>query len=518
MFFCEPEGPSLAEYVKAITADKVDDYFHRISQDLDLTGRGIGIQPSAVKNELRPAKMFVSMLKHDVIFGHLDQATKNEMTLRLEAVIERLTVLEKRNQKAIGESMTKKHIKKSREGLKFHPIDRKKCFSNPEVDAKIKEIIDDERVKSSAKRRVTDQKKYTFFLGYLVTRLSLNHFQRPGAVGGMTVEEFQGGSQQSVPLEFGERYLIQVAEHKNKHNMPASFFIDEFEKRLVKLYLKGYRPDSDSDKVFLMLRNGKEIDNASKITSEFQAKFGLAKVSPTDMRHALVQIEALCPEEAKSDADISAISNHSKQTALSHFSVEIAAFTTRKQIDCVHRMIKKTANMSLDVLGNVHAAPGTSDSGPQPAGSVVEVATVASDTVPPQDDDGDDAASVASSVSSAGVVESRQMRVQRIKEKLKETFPVTVDCKFPGVKDVLDAIATLYPEGLDQSEKAYLKVNVVGSWREEQHRARAYELSQRVNLRGLTEREVIVHAQTEFPHWGNFPKIAGYCRKYMKQT
>ena len=107
MFFCEPEGPSLAEYVKAITADKVDDYFHRISQDLDLTGRGIGIQPSAVKNELRPAKMFVSMLKHDVIFGHLDQATKNEMTLRLEAVIERLTVLEKRKQKAIGESMTK---------------------------------------------------------------------------------------------------------------------------------------------------------------------------------------------------------------------------------------------------------------------------------------------------------------------------------------------------------------------------------------------------------------------------
>ena len=169
-----------------------------------------------------------------------------------------MSVLEKRNQKAIGETMTKKHIQKSREGLKFHSINREKCFSNPEVD-KI-QIIADENKKSSADRRVTDQKKYSFFLGYLITRLSLNHFQSPGAVGGMT-EEFQGGIREPVPLEFGEWYLIQVAEHKNKHNMPATFFIDEFEK-LVKLYLKRFRPDSDSDKVFLMLLKGSEVENA----------------------------------------------------------------------------------------------------------------------------------------------------------------------------------------------------------------------------------------------------------------
>ena len=228
--------------------------------------------------------------------------------------------------------MSKNHIKKSREGLKFHPIDRKKCFSNPEVDDKIKQIIADKNKKSSAKRNwVTDQKKNSFFLGYLITRLSLNHFQRPSAVGGMMVEEFQGGIQQSVPLEFGEGYLIEVAEHK-KHNMPASFFIHEFEKKLVKLYLKRFRPDSDSEKVFLMLCKGSGIENASKITSEFQAKYGLAKVSPTDMKHALVQIEAFCPEKAKSEADISAISNHSKQTARSHYPGEIAALTTRKQM------------------------------------------------------------------------------------------------------------------------------------------------------------------------------------------
>ena len=129
------------------------------------------------------------------------------------------------------------------------------------------------------------------------------------------------------------------------------------------------------------------------------------------MRHDLVQIEAICPEEAKSEADISAISNHCKQTARSHYSVETAAFTTQKQIECVHRMIQNTAHISLDSLGNVHAAPqpGTSNTDPQQAGSVVEVATVTSDTDPPQNDGGDDA---ASSVSSTEAVESRQIRVQ----------------------------------------------------------------------------------------------------------
>ena len=99
-------------------------------------------------------------------------------------------------------------------------------------------------------------------------------------------------------------------------------------------------------------------------------------------------------------------------------------------------MTQKTAHMSLDSLGNVHAAPqqGTSNMDPQQAGSVVEVATVTSDTDPPQDDGGDDAASAASSVSSAEAVESRQMRVKRVKAKVKETHPVTEESKPPGWK------------------------------------------------------------------------------------
>ena len=90
MHVCEPEGQTLDDYIKAIsiTADKIDKYFHRISQDLDLTGRGIGIQPSAVKNELRLVKMFIEMLNHDAIFGNFDQATKSQMSTRLAAVID----------------------------------------------------------------------------------------------------------------------------------------------------------------------------------------------------------------------------------------------------------------------------------------------------------------------------------------------------------------------------------------------------------------------------------------------
>ena len=220
------------------------------------------------------------------------------------------------------------------------------------------------------------------------------------------------------------------------------------------------------------------------------------------MRHALVQIEALCPEEAKSEADISAISNHSKPTARSHYSVEIVAFTTGKQIECVHRMIQKTAHMSSENLGNVHAAPqpGTSDTDPQQAGSVVEVATVTFDTDPPQDG-GDDAASVASPVSSAEAVESRQMRVKSVKDKVKETHPFTEESKCPGVKDIMAAIAVVYPGGLDKSEIVHLKITVIGSWRKEQHRTRAYALSRRVDLRRLTDREVLGHAWTEYPNW-----------------
>ena len=84
--------------------------------------------------------------------------------------------------------------------MKFHHINREKCFSNPEVDDKIQQIIADKNQKCSADHRVTDQKRYAFFLGYLIMRLSLNHFQRPGAVGGMTAEEFKGGVREPVPL------------------------------------------------------------------------------------------------------------------------------------------------------------------------------------------------------------------------------------------------------------------------------------------------------------------------------
>ena len=121
-------------------------------------------------------------------------------------------------------------------------------------------------------------------------------------------------------------------------------------------------------------------------------------------------------------------------------------------------MIQKTAHMSLDRFGNVHAAPqpGTSDTDPQQAGSVVEVATVTSDMDPPQDG-GDDAASVVSSVSSAEAVESRQMRVQGVKAKVKETHPVTEESKPPGEKDVMAAIAVVYPGGLDKIRNCSLE-------------------------------------------------------------
>ena len=74
----------------------------------------------------------------------------------------------------------------------------------------------------------------------------------------MTTEELKEGLKRVVSLEFGERYHILVADHKLGNIQPASFFVDEYEKKLLELYRKRYRPNGPRNKLFLTFGSGAE--------------------------------------------------------------------------------------------------------------------------------------------------------------------------------------------------------------------------------------------------------------------
>ena len=98
--------------------------------------------------------------------------------------------------------MTKKQI--GSKCLTFLPANRGKTLTNSQIKAELDQIANEEK-QNKSKGHQTSHSKYNFILGYLTTRLQLDHFQRPGAVVGMTTEEWKEGLKNVVSLEFGER-------------------------------------------------------------------------------------------------------------------------------------------------------------------------------------------------------------------------------------------------------------------------------------------------------------------------
>ena len=63
----ERQGGAHLDPTSAIHPNSVDDYFHRLSQDLDGSGKGYGLQPTAIKNEIRACKLFFMKCRDDSV-------------------------------------------------------------------------------------------------------------------------------------------------------------------------------------------------------------------------------------------------------------------------------------------------------------------------------------------------------------------------------------------------------------------------------------------------------------------
>ena len=350
--FMERQGGAHLDPTSAIHPNSVDDYFHRLSQDLDGSGKGYGLQPTATKNEIRACKLFFMKCRDDSVCEGDDKRANIFRTY-----IDRLDGMSRVNSRKVSWTMTKQNIEIGNKGLIFHPINRAKTFTNSEIEAELDQIVNEEK-QNKSKERQASHSKYSFLLGYLTTRLQLDHFQRPGAVVGMTTEQLKEGLKRVVSLEFGERYHILVADHKLGNIQPASFFVDEYEKKLLELYRKRYRPNGPRNKLFLTFGSGKNITNFSKITEQFQARFGLLRITPMEMRAAIDQIKVLCPKGLATSAtvNISAITSHSAVTAQKYYQSTIFHHEAQKAIESVHRIINATAHLAQD--HDVLNAPG----------------------------------------------------------------------------------------------------------------------------------------------------------------
>ena len=116
--------------------------------------------------------------------------------------IDRLDGMSRVNSTKVSQTMTKTQI--GSKCLTFHPGNRAKTFTNSQIKAELDQIANEEK-QNKSKGHQTSHSKYNFLLGYLTTRLQLDHFQRPGAVVGMTTEELKEGLKNVVSLEFVER-------------------------------------------------------------------------------------------------------------------------------------------------------------------------------------------------------------------------------------------------------------------------------------------------------------------------
>ena len=107
-----------------------------------------------------------------------------------------------------------------------------------------------------------------------------------------------------------------------------------------------------------LLSDQEKTSQISQITEQFQARFGLLRITPMEMRAAIDQIKVLCPKGLATSAtvNISAITSHSAVTAQKYYQSTIFHHEAQKAIESVHRIINATAHLAQD--HDVFNAPG----------------------------------------------------------------------------------------------------------------------------------------------------------------
>lgn len=171
------------------------------------------------------------------------------------------------NRKRIAKAMTQKYIKHGNDGIRIQPCEYHRSVANKTVQTKLWFV--------KAKYRQAPAKcnsDYCFLASYLINHLAISHFQRPSAVLGITLEEFQRATSQEVKIKDGIRFELLVADHKTGASKPAVFYLEPAEKELINLFIKKFRPNTRStDKVFIN-SHSHPYDNGSKIMLRFQAR------------------------------------------------------------------------------------------------------------------------------------------------------------------------------------------------------------------------------------------------------
>ena len=185
------QGFSLsAPDINALNKDIVSKYFRRLSSDLYGSGRGFGLQPSAVKNELRAVKkFFVEMRKK------YDSEDNEELRKKFRRMADDMDDLIDQNQRDVMKSNTQRKVEKGRDGITFHPYYRHLAYTNDAIEGRLRKLLADARankgmMKSKKPIKTTNLKDQQFLSDYLVTMIQIKHCQRPSVAEGLTIGEF----------------------------------------------------------------------------------------------------------------------------------------------------------------------------------------------------------------------------------------------------------------------------------------------------------------------------------------
>ena len=469
-----------------LQSEKVWDYYTLLSKDLDQTGRGVGLQPSAFKNEL------ASLLK---FLNYVASISQDEMEFhsKIHSMINIAKEKIATNQRNICRAATQQHIIQAHSGITCQPHEISLSVSNDEVERKCKEVL---QKYGPTKRRCTDEDDYTFLHGYLINALSLKCFQRGSAVQGMTTDEVKMALKAPLRLDGEVLYEVMVADHKTGAQQPAPFYLEESDAKLLKLYIKCFRPKTkDTNKVFLLRKSRNVVGNLSATMHKFQRKYSLRPLSSTDASKGAEELTGKYKGEQVT-VDITAITAHSEATAQRHYRVTQFSDRARKAFLHLRTLTERSKNAST--LPDAQQSEATASG--EPDGSTPRPPSVAS----------------VSSMSSAASAEEDWMVA--LKKEVYKRHPPTPEKKAPIYRDIRNILELPEMENKgNMSWRNNAPRSVISMWREQQHQARAHLISTELDLTALQEEEVLELIELHHPACTISRKLQGIVRNILKR-
>lgn len=269
----------------------VETYYDRLAGDLDGSGKGFGLQPSAMTNELRSVHKYFLFLEE--IDNELDDDRRRLIENAEDAIKKRLDT----NKARLHKLLTQKDTKWQMEGIDEVALQSAGAVdTNESVTARVASIVSRYGNDGAIATRNDSRSDHMFLTRYLMYTLTLRHGQRVGVAGGLTLGEFMILKQQVHQNENAD-LLLCIADHKFDAQQPVTVKIAKEQYELLLIYAERFRhPDAlSNDKFFLRFESGSgRYLNISKEITAFQNEFGIVKKTATSVRRAvLTQAEGL---------------------------------------------------------------------------------------------------------------------------------------------------------------------------------------------------------------------------------